>query len=66
MARPICVVCGDPRTPIPGWPPNLKIHPMCLPEGHVVWTRRQMTQWLADREPRPETTPDPAAKGPRT
>jgi hypothetical protein len=50
MTRPTCQVCGGPRIPIPGWPPNLKIHPLCLPEGHVVWTRQQMAEWLAVRE----------------
>jgi hypothetical protein len=56
VARPICVVCGGPRIPIKGWPPNLKIHPMCLPDGHVVWTRAEMAAWLAERE---QNTPDP-------
>lgn len=61
MATRICTRCGDPRTPIPGWPPTIRQHPECLPPSTVVWTRAEMAQWLAERKQNnPGTTPTTA------
>jgi hypothetical protein len=60
MAKRICTRCGDPRTPIPGWPPSIRQHPECLPPGTVVWTRSEMAEWLAGRKQGiPVATPAP-------
>lgn len=58
MAHHVCVRCGGRRIPIPGWP---RIHPECLPASAVVWTRKQMADWLAAHEPQNPTRPPTSA-----